>query len=410
MQTLAGRRGFRWWLGAATLSTLGDAVTFFALGWVAAGHGPGVASGVLTIESVPLCLLILLGGAVADRFGIRRVMVACDVFMVTVMAVFAVSALVAVPAWSLMLMGLLSGVAAGLRRPAAGVFPRLFAEGDELSRTMATTTLFQQLAQIAGPSVAGSLLAVGGLALTSAVDAGTFLLVLAVLLVVRPPHEPAVALRSDASIRRQLADAFRDARRTPGAVATLVTVVGLAATILPLVSLCVPLAGHARGWRAGDTGMVAAAWVVGGLLVTSLVARRGMPAARVALAGPATAAAGAVLLATTDSLPLAVCALALVGVGTSLLTARLLPRFMNATRPDMLGRYQSLLGLAQTGPVLLIIPILGRLVEDLGVEASLGVLAVVLALTMVAARRAERELTRSPVLIGGSGGVRTSPR
>jgi MFS family permease len=49
------------------LSTLGDSVTFFAI-------GAGAASLVMTVESVPLCLLILVGGVVADRYGVRRVM------------------------------------------------------------------------------------------------------------------------------------------------------------------------------------------------------------------------------------------------------------------------------------------------------------------------------------------------
>jgi MFS family permease len=409
VRPLSGRRGFRWWLGAATLSTLGDTVTFFALGWVAAGHGPGIASLVLTVESVPLCLLILICGAVADRFGIRVVMVGCDLFMVAVMAAFAAGALGAVPVWSLITVALLSGVAAGLRRPAAGVFPRLFAEGEELSRTMAAATLFQQLAQTAGPSVAGILLGVGGLALTSAVDAVSFLLVLAVLLAVRPPYERAAAPQSATTIRRQLADAVREARTTPGAVATVLTVVGLAVTILPLVSLCVPVAGHQRGWSAGETGMVAASWVAGGLLVTAVVSQRGMPQARTALAGPVVAASGAAVLASTADLPAGVVALALVGIGTSLLTTRLFPRFMNATRPEMLGRYQSLLGLAQTGPVLLVIPLVGRMVQDLGLESVLGVLAALLVLTLAAARRAEGGLAGSATPSPGATPVRSSP-
>ncbi|NUR09051.1 MAG: MFS transporter, partial [Nocardioidaceae bacterium] len=213
---LTGRCAFRFWLAGATVSTLGDSLGFFALSWVAAGHGPGVASLVLTVESVPLCLLILVGGAVADRFGIRAVMIGCDAFMVAVTALFALGALVAVPVWSLVAVALLSGIAAALRRPAALVFPRMFATGDELSRTMATTTLCQQLAQTAGPSVGGVLLAAGGLALTAGVDATSFLLVLVVLLAVRPPLEPP-ASEPGTSIGRALAAGLAAARRTPGA-------------------------------------------------------------------------------------------------------------------------------------------------------------------------------------------------
>ncbi len=390
---LPGRLGFRWWLGGATLSTLGNAITFFAVAWVAASHGPGVASLVLTVEAVPLCLLILVGGAIADRWGVRRVMIGCDALMVTVMALFALGALIAVPVWSLMLVALLSGTAAALRRPAAGVFPRMFATGDELSRTMATTTMFQQLAQMAGPSVGGVLLAAGGLSLTSTLDAGSFLLVLAILVVVRPPREPAPARPERAqSIGSQLQEALIAARRTPGAVATILTIVGMAVTILPLVSLCVPLAGHQREWGPGGSGVVSAAWVVGGLLVMTVVAWRGMPSPRIALAGPAAAATGVLLLAATDAQSVAVAALTLVGAGTSLLTTRLFPRFLDATPPEMLARFSSLLGLAQTGPVLVATPALGHLIGTRGLSVALSALAVLLILTLFAARQAEAQL------------------
>lgn len=366
---------------------LGDSVTFFALGWVAASHGPGVASLVLAVESVPLCLLILVGGVIADRWGIRRVMIGCDLFMALVMATFAVGALVAVPVWSLVLVALLSGTAAALRRPAAGVFPRLFATGDELARAMATSTLVQQSAQVTGPSVGGILLATGGLSVTSALDAASFAVVLGVLLVVRPPHEPARTRESPTPLRQHFAQGLMAARATPGAIATIVTIVGLAATVLPLVALCVPLAGHERGWGAGTTGVVSGAWVVGGMAVMLVVARRGMPGPRTALSGPAVAAGGAVLLATTRSPAMATVALCAVGVGTSLLTARVFPRFMDATPPDMLARFHSLLGLAQTGPDLVVMPVLGRVISSYGTPTALGCIAAGLLATLFAARR-----------------------
>jgi MFS family permease len=128
-------------------------MTFFALAWVAASHGPGVASLLLTVESIPLCLLVLVGGPAADRWGARPVMVGCDLVMAAAMAIFAVVALWAVPVWVLGVVAFLSGTAAGLRRPAGGVFPRLFARGDDLTRLMATVTLLLQVAQVTGPAV-----------------------------------------------------------------------------------------------------------------------------------------------------------------------------------------------------------------------------------------------------------------
>jgi predicted MFS family arabinose efflux permease len=115
---VAQSRGFRPWLAASTASVFGDSVTFFAIGWAAAGFGADAASLVLTIEGIPLAVLVLAGGVLADRIGIRRTMAACDAAMVLVMAAFAVGAIDGAGLWMLVAVGALSGTIQALRRPA----------------------------------------------------------------------------------------------------------------------------------------------------------------------------------------------------------------------------------------------------------------------------------------------------
>jgi MFS family permease len=406
MRRHGSRRSFALWLSAATLSTLGDAITFFALGWVAAGHSAEAASLVLTVEGVPLCLLILAGGTLADRWGIRRMMVWCDAAMALVMGLLAVGALAGAPLWLLVVVALLSGTAAALRRPADGVFPRLFATGDQLARAMAVVSLCYQLARLAGPAVAGALIATGGLPLTSALDAASYALVLGVLLMVRPPYEP----KPDPDVRqpaiRHVLEGITSARRTPGAPAALLAVVGLAMTVIPLVALCLPVVGREREWSSHATGLVAAAWLIGGVIVTAYVAKRGAPGRVVAIAGPGVAAAGALVLASTRSPAAAFAAAALVGVGTSMLTTRLIPRFIDAAPTHMLARFQSLLGIAQNGPILVAIPTLGAIAAAWGVDTALVLLTGIMLLTTLAALAAERATPSSPTAADpGSGPI-----
>lgn len=387
------RRPFSAWLGAATLSSLGDAVTFFALGWVAAGLGPGTASLVLTMESVPLCLLILAGGVLVDRVGARRTMIVCDAAMAVVMAALALGSTVGVAWWGLVAVALLSGTAAALRRPAEGAFPRLFAaERDELARRMAAVASALQVARMAGPTLGGLLVGIGGLPATAALDAATFVVVLAVLVAVRPPYEEQRGEHTAGGGWSAVAEALRAARRSPGVPDLLLVVAGLAATVLPLLMLCVPLAGREAGWGATGTGVVSAGWLLGGLLVTLTVTRRGAPGARLAAAGPVIAVAAVALLAITDERSLAVFATTSVGVGTTLLTAHLLPTFVAASPDAMVGRFQALAGLAQTGPVLVATPLLGAVAATLGVRAALVAVAVGLALTALLAVRVTARL------------------
>lgn len=385
--------GFRWWLGAATASTLGDAVTGFALAWVAATRGPGVAGLVLTVEGIPLVVLILLGGVVADRWGIRRTMIVCDAVMVLVLVALTVLATRDVPTWALVLVAFLTGTAAAIRRPAGGVFPRLFVRGEPLGRALAMTSLLQQLARMAGPSLGGLLLAHGGLSATSAVDALSFGLILAVLGRVVPPFEQPRSADTSPRVAGQISAAFGVARRTPGMISTLLVVVVLAAGVITLVGVAVPLVGIERGWGAGATGAVASGWLAGGAVVTAVVARRGMPGPMAAVSGPVVAAiAVAVVVVTEGPVPGGI-SLFGVGVGTSLLTTRLLTRFVEATPTAMLARFQSLIGVAQTGPVLLATPLTTGLVAGFGADAAAAVLAAVVALAAPLAWRAERAMS-----------------
>ncbi|WP_179950965.1 MFS transporter [Xylanimonas oleitrophica] len=384
-----GRTAFHLWLCGSTVSALGDAVTGFAVGWAAAAHGPQAAGLVLTAGSAPLCLVLLVGGVLADRWGFRRTLVGCHAVMIAAMVTLAlVAAAGPVPLGALVASSVVAGTVAALRRPAEGAFPRLFALPDELPRVMATVTVALQSARVAGPGVGGLLLGGGGLAAVAWVDAASFAIALAVVLLVRPPYEPAAAGDAPRPGLREALAAFGLARATPGVPAALVAVVGLALTVLPLVALCVPLAGRERGWGATATGVVAGAWVVGALLVSLVVVVRGAPPAPLAATGPALAAAGAAVLAVTDGVVPAAVGVGLVGAGSSVLTTALMPRFVTATPSGRLARFQALLALAQALPVLVATPLLGSLASRWGAGAALALVVAALLVTTVPARRA----------------------
>jgi MFS family permease len=71
-------RSYLAWLAGVLASMLGDVVLYFALGWAASAHGGSVAALVLTAINLPRALFLLVGGAVGDRFGARRIMLGWD--------------------------------------------------------------------------------------------------------------------------------------------------------------------------------------------------------------------------------------------------------------------------------------------------------------------------------------------
>jgi hypothetical protein len=136
-----------------------------------------------------------------------------------------------------------------------------------------------------------------------------------------------------------------------------------------------------RAWGPSRTGLVSACWTVGGLLVTSVVARRGAFGRTAMCLGTVIGAAGAALLALAAPLATSMLGVTLLGVGTTVTTTRLIPVFMSLTPPTMLARFQALLQLAQTGATLVMMPVLGVLVGSAGPAAATLVLAGVLLLT-----------------------------
>jgi len=372
------RLGFRAWLVGTTWSTFFDSVTFFALGWAAASFGADAAGLVLTLGSIPLCLFVLVGGAVADRFGVRRTMIACDAAMALVMTLFVVHAATGVTVTGLCLLSVASGTAAALRRPAEGVFPRLFAADDELARVMATVSAAQQAARLGGPPLGGLLLAMGGLVLTAGLDAVSFVLVLAVLWAVRPPRESAAPGDGAEPMVQAVRAALRAARRVPGVVPMLLGVSALAASALPAVMLCIPLAGRSHDWSAGETGLVAGSWIAGSLVVTGLVSWRGPLGARARVVGPLVGVGGVAALAAATSASRGMLGGCVLGAGTAIWTTTALPVFVRLTPPDMLARFQSLLHLAQTAAVMVALPVLGLVADSWGLTAAWVVVGVVL--------------------------------
>ncbi|GAA3081887.1 MFS family permease [Kribbella aluminosa] len=371
-------RAYYGWLAGSTLSVLGDAALFFALGWAATGIGPRVAALVLTGFTLPRAVLLLLGGVLGDRIGPRRLLLICSAIVgICCLLLALVVGVRGVSVSVLLATSITVGTVDAFALPAAGVLPRLFVPDDQLPRAMALRTSAAQVITLAGGPLSGILVATVGLVGALTLDGVTFAVQFLVLLTLRPPYD--VPPQSDRpSVVRAALDGLRVAIADP-VLRMILGVVGLvAAFVLPVTSLCVPLLARAHGWAAGQAGFVVAGNVCGGLLVAVLVARFGT-FARAGTAGGIgclVAAAGISGLALAPTVPLAVSATLLQGLGVGLFTSHLAPVFVRSTPKSHLTRLQSLLSLVQTVPLLAST----NLLATLDVRHALAVSAVATAL------------------------------
>lgn len=385
------------WLGGVTASLLGSQILAFGMTWVAAGWGGTFAAAVLTAITLPRVVLILFGGALADRIGVWRVMITSDLVMATAaLSLGGAILLLGVQPYLLLAAALVIGVVDAFYLPSSGSMPRRLVPAAALARAMSARQVAGQLATFAGPAAGGLLIAAAGLVAAAFVNATTFLVMALVLAGLRPRAEAAVRPAAGGGLRAAV-DGVRVAWSEPVLRAALGIVAAAAGFLLPVSGLLIPLLATERQWGAGFGGVLAGTVALGIAAVAITVTAAGA----IRQPGPATvgglavAAAGVLGLALVETVVAAIVAAAVVGIGEGLFAAHIGPLILGGTPSTHLARVQSVLVLVQSLPLLFSNNLLGSVSDLLGAGAALAVCAVALLLT------AARAL-RSPALRGAT--------
>ena len=192
IEPLRASRDFRLlWFGQL-ISLTGRQLTVVALPYqVFQLTGSSLAVGLIGLaQVVPLILLSILGGAVADRWDRRTVILWTELGMAATSAALLVGAIHGhPPLWYLYTMTGIQAGLSGLNQPARSasipmlVVPERLPAAFALNQVMFNTTL------VVGPTIAGVILAAGGengVAWAYVVDVGTFAASLVATLLLRP--------------------------------------------------------------------------------------------------------------------------------------------------------------------------------------------------------------------------------
>ncbi len=178
------------WIGQL-LSFAGSRMQTAAILWhvslLAAPERKGLALGLVgAVQVVPIIAFSMLSGVVADALDRRKVMLATQ----TVMALFA-AALAALTfaglhtVWPIYVLAALSSAAASFDGPARQALIPNLVPREHLASAIGLNTLMFQFASVAGPTLAGLVIAGPGIAWVYAVNAVSFLMVIAALLIMR---------------------------------------------------------------------------------------------------------------------------------------------------------------------------------------------------------------------------------
>ena len=374
---------YRVWLAAVGASLLGTQVLAFGMAWAAAGFSGLLAGVVLAALTLPRTLLLLVGGAVADSAGPRRVLLTGDAAMLgSTLVLAAVLVTAGISPALLVVAALVTGVVDAFYLPASGTLPRLLVAPEALPRAMAARQLVGQAAASMGAPLGGLLVALAGLTAAAVFDAATFALMLGVLLLLgrHLPAPPPASADGGALWRRALDGVRVVAADRVLRGATLLVVVA-AASLIPVPALLVPVLARQRDWPAAQAGLVVGAVAVGAAAVFVAVLLR-RASSRPGVVGPfglLLAAGGIAALAARLPGPGALVAALLVGAGTGLFTVHIGPLLLDRSPPGHLARVQAVLGVAQSLPLMLGTPLLGVLSDLAGVGPVLVTCALALA-------------------------------
>ena len=300
--TALKHRDFRLlWLGQI-VSVTGSQMQSVAINWhVYLLTKSALALGLVGLfRGAPIIVCSLVGGVVADAVNRKRLMSATQSVMLATAALLAVATIMGLKSvWPIYVLSAFASAATAFDIPARqSLMPSLVPAADFPNAVSLGLVVFN-IATIGGPALAGFVLAGSGPAIIYAINAASFLAVIAALLAMRVTGSPDLQVgRRDALSFTALKEGLQFVWRTPIIVQTMT--LDFAATFFASATMLLPIFARERlHVDARGYGFLAAAPAIGSVITALVMARIGtfrregrLVVVAVAIFGVATAAFG----------------------------------------------------------------------------------------------------------------------
>ena len=326
-------------------SVLGNWSYVIALAVYAYGQGGAAAVGLIgVLRLIPAAIAAPLLSTLADRMRRERVMISSDVLRAVLMVAAGLVIAVDGPAPVVYAVVVLATIAGTVFRPAqAALLPSLVRDPRELSAANVVASTVESVGSFAGPAVGGLLLAFTSPEIVFMVNALTF--VWSAVLVAGVRSEAPVPEEHDdevgrPSFLREVTAGMSSLVGEPhlrllsGLYAAQTLVAGAASVFTDSVALdLLDIGNSGVGWLSAASGL---GGFVGGLLALGL-AMRSRLATDLAL-GLVLNGLPFALVAAFPSVPVALAALAIVGIGNSVVDVSAITLLQRAVPDAVLGR------------------------------------------------------------------------
>ena len=341
---------------ATTVSLFGDFFNYIAMAWLVLQlTGSSLALGtVLVVQALPRAVLMVVGGALADRLSPRLTMLGSMGLRAVVVAPLAVLVLNGrVQMWEVYSVAVVFGIVDAFFMPARGsILPNVVAD-HELEPGNAVLNVTGQASVILGPVLGGVIVAVLGIGWAFAGDAACFVVgFLFVLWLPTAARSAAGKEHPDGGLGGQIAAGIRYAWAEMGIRVTLIVIAVVDFAANGALGVGLPTLVHGRfAGGAEGLGIMLGAWGVGatagalgagffpppkrfGWLIVFICAWLGV---------------GFVGVGLVPSLVPAALLMAFTGVGTGVTNTYAVSWLQRRTDPAMQGRVMSLVMLASMG-------------------------------------------------------------
>jgi MFS family permease len=366
----------RFWL-ASLASNAGSWLQVVGAGWLIYDltHSPAAVGALALVARGPAFLLSAYAGQLADRFDRRRIGIATFALQAVGAVLLAVLTAVdlANPA-VIYVATFVVGVGFALGLPAMLALVGVLAGRERLPEAIALNAAGINVARLAGPTLGGLVLVVGGPTACFALNAASFL-VLIVVLVGLPSFPPAAP-----GSRARFAEALRYARREPAPRRLLFGMAVFAALAAPAQELAPVVAanlGHPDVGLGLLLGFMGGGALVGAWLLEYL-GRNGYPRHHALPTATVAFSVGMAVLAISPWFWLALVAMFAAGVFWIWMFIATNAAIQLRSPPELLGRMLGLYQLAVLGPIAIGAQAAGALAEVVGIRWSLAACALAL--------------------------------
>ena len=394
-------------------SVIGDWAFSVALSVYAYQNGGATALGVIgVVRYLTMAVLAPILSVLADRLDRRRLMISADLIRVALVVAASAIVLADGPAIPVYALSVLVGVVGLAFRPAqAALLPSLAKNPSELTAANVASSTINSIGFFVGPMIAGLLLAVADIGAVFAFDALTFLwsavMVFGVRLVAAvdnptdAPDENVDGADATADAPVGLFAGVGDGYRAIFGNRDLRLIVALyvAQTIVAGCSVVyeVAIALELLEMSESGVGVLNAALGVGGLLggVIALVLSQRGKLSRDFGIGVALWAAPLLLVAAYPTIPTALVAMALIGVGNSMVDVNAETIVQRLVPNEVLGRVFGALDSAAIAGMAIGAALMPVMIATIGLRSGLVVIGVGITVMVVLGIPALRRVDRT---------------